>query len=117
MPGAGIAKAGSSCVAGSSLLNNQTWEQPQVHIQGLHVQLSTPSPVEPYLYAHRNGENLVDFTFVENVVHGHILAAEHLSQDMALGGKVRRLLLPAWQWLTHHILPLHICPSADFFSV
>ncbi|KAF6091140.1 NAD(P) dependent steroid dehydrogenase-like [Phyllostomus discolor] len=35
-----------------------------------------------------NGENLVDFTFVENVVHGHILAAEHLSQDMALGGKL-----------------------------
>lgn len=43
----------------------------------------------------RNGENLVDFTFVENVVHGHILAAEHLSRDTALGGKVRHLLLPA----------------------
>ncbi|XP_053435804.1 sterol-4-alpha-carboxylate 3-dehydrogenase, decarboxylating [Nycticebus coucang] len=34
-----------------------------------------------------NGENLVDFTFVENVVHGHILAAEHLSGNTALGGK------------------------------
>ncbi|ELV10939.1 sterol-4-alpha-carboxylate 3-dehydrogenase, decarboxylating [Tupaia chinensis] len=34
-----------------------------------------------------NGKNLVDFTFVENVVHGHILAAEHLSRDPALGGK------------------------------
>jgi sterol-4alpha-carboxylate 3-dehydrogenase (decarboxylating) len=44
----------------------------------------------------RNGENLVDFTFVENVVHGHILAAENLSQDAALGGKVRHLLLPAF---------------------
>nr|KAF6436067.1 NAD(P) dependent steroid dehydrogenase-like [Rousettus aegyptiacus] len=42
-----------------------------------------------------NGENLVDFTFVDNVVHGHILAAEHLSQDTALAGKVRHLLLPA----------------------
>ncbi|KAF3812470.1 hypothetical protein GH733_019606 [Mirounga leonina] len=42
-----------------------------------------------------NGENLVDFTFVENVVHGHILAAEHLSQDTAVSGKVRHpLLLP-----------------------
>ncbi|XP_012667580.1 sterol-4-alpha-carboxylate 3-dehydrogenase, decarboxylating [Otolemur garnettii] len=34
-----------------------------------------------------NGENLVDFTFVENVVHGHILAAEHLSRNTGLGGK------------------------------
>lgn len=48
-----------------------------------------------FLCTHRNGENLVDFTFVENVVHGHILAAEHLSQDAALGGKVRYLLLSA----------------------
>lgn len=48
-----------------------------------------------FLYTYRNGKNLVDFTFVENVVHGHILAAEHLSQDAALGGKVRHLLLPA----------------------
>ena len=35
----------------------------------------------------------MDFTFVENVVHGHILAAEHLSQDVAISGKVRLLLL------------------------
>lgn len=34
-----------------------------------------------------NGKNLVDFTFVENVVHGHILAAEHLSKDEALDRK------------------------------
>ncbi|KFO32203.1 Sterol-4-alpha-carboxylate 3-dehydrogenase, decarboxylating [Fukomys damarensis] len=34
-----------------------------------------------------DGKNLVDFTFVENVVHGHILAAEHLSRDTALSGK------------------------------
>ncbi|XP_047391935.1 sterol-4-alpha-carboxylate 3-dehydrogenase, decarboxylating isoform X2 [Sciurus carolinensis] len=38
-----------------------------------------------------NGKNLVDFTFVENVVHGHILAAEHLSRDAALGGKFAEL--------------------------
>ncbi|XP_076878880.1 sterol-4-alpha-carboxylate 3-dehydrogenase, decarboxylating isoform X2 [Brachyhypopomus gauderio] len=34
-----------------------------------------------------DGSNLVDFTYVENVVHGHILAAEHLKQDSPLCGK------------------------------
>lgn len=79
------------------------------------MQLSAASPVPPLLYTCRNGENLVDFTFVENVVHGHILAAEQLSQDTALGGKVRRLLLRAGQRLARHILPLHICLSSHFF--
>lgn len=36
----------------------------------------------------RDGTNLVDFTFVENVVHGHILAAEHLRPDSPICGKV-----------------------------
>ncbi|XP_044539151.1 sterol-4-alpha-carboxylate 3-dehydrogenase, decarboxylating [Gracilinanus agilis] len=40
-----------------------------------------------------NGKNLVDFTFVENVVHGHILAAEHLSSDSGLGGQVGTIIL------------------------
>ena len=30
----------------------------------------------------------MDFTFVENIVHGHILAAEHLKPDSPLCGKV-----------------------------
>ncbi|XP_034546725.1 sterol-4-alpha-carboxylate 3-dehydrogenase, decarboxylating [Notolabrus celidotus] len=34
-----------------------------------------------------DGTNLVDFTFVENVVHGHILAAERLKQDSPICGK------------------------------
>ncbi|XP_056142792.1 sterol-4-alpha-carboxylate 3-dehydrogenase, decarboxylating isoform X1 [Lampris incognitus] len=34
-----------------------------------------------------DGTNLVDFTFVENVVHGHILAAEHLKPDSPVCGK------------------------------
>ncbi|XP_068441188.1 sterol-4-alpha-carboxylate 3-dehydrogenase, decarboxylating isoform X2 [Clinocottus analis] len=33
-----------------------------------------------------DGTNLVDFTFVENVVHGHILAAEHLRPDSPICG-------------------------------
>lgn len=35
-----------------------------------------------------DGNNLVDFTFVENVVHGHILAAERLRPDSPACGKV-----------------------------
>uniref|UniRef100_A0A8B9H086 Sterol-4-alpha-carboxylate 3-dehydrogenase, decarboxylating n=3 Tax=Astyanax mexicanus TaxID=7994 RepID=A0A8B9H086_ASTMX len=34
-----------------------------------------------------DGSNLVDFTFVENVVHGHVLAAEYLKPDSPLCGK------------------------------
>ncbi|KAF7668233.1 hypothetical protein LDENG_00023710 [Lucifuga dentata] len=34
-----------------------------------------------------DGTNLVDFTFVENVVHGHILAAESLRDDSPICGK------------------------------
>ncbi|KAK7922904.1 hypothetical protein WMY93_009806 [Mugilogobius chulae] len=34
-----------------------------------------------------NGTNLVDFTYVDNVVHGHILAAEHLKADSPVCGK------------------------------
>ncbi|KAM9310547.1 sterol-4-alpha-carboxylate 3-dehydrogenase, decarboxylating [Pholidichthys leucotaenia] len=34
-----------------------------------------------------DGTNLVDFTFVENVVHGHILAAERLTSDSPICGK------------------------------
>ncbi|XP_050417782.2 sterol-4-alpha-carboxylate 3-dehydrogenase, decarboxylating isoform X2 [Patella vulgata] len=34
-----------------------------------------------------NGKNIVDFTFVENVVHGHILAAENLHRGSPVCGK------------------------------
>ncbi|NWR53934.1 NSDHL protein, partial [Bucorvus abyssinicus] len=34
-----------------------------------------------------DGKNLVDFTYVDNVVHGHILAAEKLHKDSPLCGK------------------------------
>lgn len=56
----------------------------------------------------------MDFTFVENVVHGHILAAEHLSQDTALGGKVRHLFLSAWQWLACPFAHLQISSLCDW---
>ncbi|XP_045676462.1 sterol-4-alpha-carboxylate 3-dehydrogenase, decarboxylating isoform X3 [Phyllostomus hastatus] len=58
-----------------------------------------------------NGENLVDFTFVENVVHGHILAAEHLSQDTALGGKAFHITndepIPFWTFLSRILTGLN----------
>ena len=40
--------------------------------------------------ATRDGQNLVDFTYVDNVVHGHILAAENLTRSSPLSGQVRR---------------------------
>ncbi|XP_028338369.1 sterol-4-alpha-carboxylate 3-dehydrogenase, decarboxylating isoform X2 [Physeter macrocephalus] len=58
-----------------------------------------------------NGENLVDFTFVENVVHGHILAAEHLSRDTALGGKAFHITndepVPFWTFLSRILTGLN----------
>ena len=36
----------------------------------------------------RDGKNMVDFTYVENVVHGHILAAESLATHPSTSGKV-----------------------------
>lgn len=35
-----------------------------------------------------NGKNLVDFTYVDNVVHGLILAAENLHRNSHISGKV-----------------------------
>ncbi|XP_071507221.1 sterol-4-alpha-carboxylate 3-dehydrogenase, decarboxylating-like [Diadema antillarum] len=58
-----------------------------------------------------NGENLVDFTFVENVVHGHILAAEKLQSDpAAIGGKAFFITndepVPFWSVLTRILVGL-----------
>ena len=39
-----------------------------------------------------DGNNLVDFTYVKNVVHGHILAAEKLGKGSTACGKVRNIL-------------------------
>ncbi|XP_023561145.1 sterol-4-alpha-carboxylate 3-dehydrogenase, decarboxylating isoform X2 [Octodon degus] len=61
-----------------------------------------------------NGENLVDFSFVENVVHGHILAAEHLSRDGALGGKAFHITndepIPFWTFLSRILKGLNYEP-------
>ncbi|XP_044923965.1 sterol-4-alpha-carboxylate 3-dehydrogenase, decarboxylating isoform X2 [Mustela putorius furo] len=58
-----------------------------------------------------NGENLVDFTFVENVVHGHILAAEHLSRDAAGSGKAFHITndepIPFWTFLSRILTGLN----------
>ena len=39
-----------------------------------------------------DGKNIVDFTYVDNVVHGHIEAAEHLSKDDLCGKVSMRVL-------------------------
>lgn len=58
-----------------------------------------------------NGKNLVDFTFVENVVHGHILAAERLSRDTGLGGKAFHITndepVPFWTFLSRILTGLN----------
>lgn len=41
----------------------------------------------PILF-YRDGKNVVDFTYVGNVVHGHILAAENLNPGSPICGKV-----------------------------
>ncbi|XP_042336513.1 sterol-4-alpha-carboxylate 3-dehydrogenase, decarboxylating [Sceloporus undulatus] len=51
-----------------------------------------------------DGKNLVDFTFVENVVHGHILAAEQLQTDSPLCGKAFHITndepIPFWEFMS-----------------
>ncbi|XP_060612252.2 sterol-4-alpha-carboxylate 3-dehydrogenase, decarboxylating [Anolis sagrei] len=51
-----------------------------------------------------DGKNLVDFTFVENVVHGHILAAEQLQTNSPLCGKAFHITndepIPFWEFLS-----------------
>jgi sterol-4alpha-carboxylate 3-dehydrogenase (decarboxylating) len=50
-----------------------------------------------------NGQNMVDFTYVENVVHGHILAAEELRADSLVCGKAYHITndapLPFWKFM------------------
>lgn len=41
-----------------------------------------------FLFLCRDGKNKVDFTYVENVVHGHILAAEKLTRKSRISGRV-----------------------------
>ncbi|XP_003461426.2 sterol-4-alpha-carboxylate 3-dehydrogenase, decarboxylating [Cavia porcellus] len=61
-----------------------------------------------------NGQNLVDFTFVENVAHGHILAAEHLSRDAPLCGKAFHITndepIPFWTFLSRILSGLNYEP-------
>lgn len=49
------------------------------------------------LFICRDGSNLVDFTYVENVVHGHILAAEHLKADSPLCAQVWNVCVSMWE--------------------
>uniref|UniRef100_A0A8D2Q692 Sterol-4-alpha-carboxylate 3-dehydrogenase, decarboxylating n=1 Tax=Varanus komodoensis TaxID=61221 RepID=A0A8D2Q692_VARKO len=57
-----------------------------------------------------DGKNLVDFTFVENVVHGHILAAEQLRRDSPLCGKAFHITndepVPFWEFLSRILMGL-----------
>ncbi|KAJ6663270.1 hypothetical protein lerEdw1_010406 [Lerista edwardsae] len=58
-----------------------------------------------------DGKNLVDFTFVENVVHGHLLAAEQLQRDSPLCGKAFHITndepIPFWEFLSRILIGLN----------
>lgn len=58
-----------------------------------------------------NGKNLVDFTYVENVVHGHILAAEYLQKDSPLCGKAYHITndepIPFWTFISRVLIGLN----------
>ena len=57
---------------------------------GLSRRASVKSITCGVFHSHiRDGKNVVDFTYVENVVHGHILAAESLTPNSPTCGKVR----------------------------
>ena len=72
----------------------------------------------------RDGKNVVDFTYVGNVVHGHILAAEHLNPGSPVCGKVDLVDLVVFTFLSFSLsvclISVSICLSfcmSDFFSV
>lgn len=57
-----------------------------------------------------DGCNLVDFTYVENVVHGHILAAEHLKVDSPLCAQAYHITndepVPFWDFMSQILVGL-----------
>ncbi|TRZ03429.1 hypothetical protein DNTS_000423 [Danionella cerebrum] len=57
-----------------------------------------------------DGSNLVDFTYVENVVHGHILAAEHLKADSPLCSQAYHITndepVPFWDFMSQILVGL-----------
>ncbi|KAJ7408173.1 Sterol-4-alpha-carboxylate 3-dehydrogenase, decarboxylating [Pitangus sulphuratus] len=61
-----------------------------------------------------DGKNLVDFTYVENVVHGHILAAEKLQKGSPLCGKAFHITndepVPFWAFMSRILTGLDYDP-------
>ncbi|XP_078403245.1 sterol-4-alpha-carboxylate 3-dehydrogenase, decarboxylating isoform X2 [Cetorhinus maximus] len=61
-----------------------------------------------------NGKNLVDFTYVDNVVHGLILAAENLHPKSHICGKAYHITndepIPFWTFLSEILVGLNYDP-------
>ncbi|XP_078066498.1 sterol-4-alpha-carboxylate 3-dehydrogenase, decarboxylating isoform X2 [Mustelus asterias] len=61
-----------------------------------------------------NGKNLVDFTYVDNVVHGLILAAENLHPQSHICGKAYHITndepIPFWTFLSEILVGLNYDP-------
>ncbi|BCL60873.1 3-beta hydroxysteroid dehydrogenase [Desulfomarina profundi] len=61
-----------------------------------------------------SGKNLVDITFIENVAHAHVLAAENLSTSATSGGKAyfigQEKPVALWEWINTLFMELGIPP-------
>ncbi|XP_033632299.1 sterol-4-alpha-carboxylate 3-dehydrogenase, decarboxylating-like isoform X2 [Asterias rubens] len=61
-----------------------------------------------------DGSNLVDFTYVKNVVHGHILAAEKLGKESVVCGKSYHITnddpIPFWDFMSLILIGLNYQP-------
>ncbi|XP_071951073.1 sterol-4-alpha-carboxylate 3-dehydrogenase, decarboxylating-like isoform X2 [Antedon mediterranea] len=65
-------------------------------------------------FAIGNGKNLVDFTYVENVVHGHILAAKNLDKSNKNSGKAYHITndepIGFWDFMSQILIALNYEP-------
>lgn len=63
-----------------------------------------------------DGKNIVDFTHVKNVVHGHILAAESLTQYSSTAGQAYNITnnepIPFWTFLSRILTELDYPPPS-----
>lgn len=61
-----------------------------------------------------SGKNLVDITFIENVAHAHVLAAENLSTSATCAGKAyfigQEKPVALWEWINSLFVELGMVP-------
>ena len=67
-----------------------------------------------------SGENLVDITYVDNVAHAHILAAESMEKSSKIGGQAyfigQERPVKLWEWINELYRDLNIDPVESHVS-